>query len=109
MEQGKTEIIDYSDKGIITPGCGNGHAHYSIGHDIPKAGTMIDREDSVEKFLNEIVPAAVKKAKDNGATAIFGFGWDFMKFKNNMPTANNLIKFAVIFRCTLRTTKDTRR
>ena len=56
----------------------------------PKAGTMIDRDDSVEKFLTEIVPAAVKKAKDNGSTSIFGFGWDYMKFKNNMPTRQQL-------------------
>lgn len=63
IKKGTTEIIDYSGKGLVMPSCGNGHAHYSIGHGIPKAGTMIDFDDSVEKFLTEIVPAAVKKQK----------------------------------------------
>ena len=85
-----TEVIDHSGKGLVMPSCGNGHAHYSIGHGIPKAGTMIDRETTPEKFLSEIVPSAVAKSKAAGATAIFGFGWDFMKFKDNMPTRQQL-------------------
>ena len=90
IEKGKTEVIDYSGKGLVMPSCGNGHAHYSIGHGIPKVGTMIDRETLPQQFLTEIVPVAVKKAKDNNATAIFGFGWDLMKFKDNMPTRQQL-------------------
>ena len=90
IENGKTEIIDYTDKGLVMPGCGNGHAHYSIGHGIPKVGTIIDRETTPEKFLSEIVPAAVKKARDNDSTSVFGFGWEFMKFKDNMPTRQQL-------------------
>ena len=78
IEKGKTEVLDYTGKGLVMPSCGNGHAHYSIGHGIPKAGTMVSRDDSVEKFLTEIVPAAVKKARDAGATAIFGFGWNML-------------------------------
>lgn len=90
IERGKTEVIDYTGKGLVMPSCGNGHAHYSIGHGIPKVGTIIDREDTPEKFLSEIVPASVKKAKDSGATSVFGFGWDFMKFQYNMPTRQQL-------------------
>ncbi|MBR1645624.1 MAG: amidohydrolase family protein [Selenomonadaceae bacterium] len=90
IRKGKTEVIDYTGKGLVMPGCGNGHAHYSMGHGIPKAGTMIDRETTPEKFLTEIVPAAVKKARDKNSTVVFGFGWDFMKFKDNMPTRQQL-------------------
>ena len=72
------------------PSCGNGHAHYSMGHAIAAAGTIVAREDSVEKFLKEIVPAAVKKAKENGSTAIFGQGWNIMTFQKNMPTRQQL-------------------
>jgi len=90
IKKGKTEVIDYTGKGLVMPSCGNGHAHYSIGIGIPKIGTMIDKEDTPEKFLAEIVPVAVKKAKDSGAPTIFGFGWDFMKFKDNMPTRQQL-------------------
>ena len=87
---GKTEVIDYTGKGLIMPGCGNGHAHYSMGYAIQSAGTIVDREDSVEKFLTEIVPSAVKKARDTGATAIFGQGWNIMTFPKNMPTRQQL-------------------
>ena len=90
IEEGKTEVIDYSGKGLVMPGCGNGHAHYSSGIGIPKFGTRMDRETTPEKFLAEIIPAAVKKARETGATSIFGFGWKFLIFENNMPTRQQL-------------------
>ena len=92
IEEGKTEVIDYSGKGLVMPSCGNGHAHYSIGHGIPKVGTTIDREITPEKFLAELVPAVVKKARATGAKAIFGFGWQVLLFENNMPTRQDLDK-----------------
>ena len=90
IDKGKTEVIDYTGKGLVMPGCGNGHTHYSMGHGIPKVGTMIDREITPEKFLTEIVPAAVKKARDTGSTVVFGFGWQFLRFEKNMPTRQQL-------------------
>ena len=108
IDKNKTEIIDYTGKGLVMPSCGNGHAHYSLGLGMHSVGTIIDREDSIEKFLTEVVPAAVKKAKDSGATSVFGFGWDFMKFKDNMPTRNSLTRFAAIFQCISPTRKGTR-
>jgi len=90
IDKGKTEIIDYTGKGLVMPSCGNGHAHYSLGYSIQAVGTIIDSEDSVEKFLTEVVPAAVEKAKAVGATSIFGFGWNTMEFLKNMPTRQQL-------------------
>ena len=90
VEEGKTEVVDYTDKGLVMPGCGNGHAHYTLGYAIQSVGTIISYEDSPEKFLKEIVPAAVKKARDNGAKAIFGQGWNLMTFQNKMPTRQQL-------------------
>ena len=90
IEKGKTEIVDYTGKGLVMPTCGNGHAHYSIGLGVPKVGTAINRETTPEQFLSEIVPAAVKKAKNTGATSVFGFGWQFLKFEKNMPTRQQL-------------------
>ena len=84
VEEGKTEVIDYSGKGLVMPGCGNGHAHYSLGYAIQTVGTVMSRETDVEKFIKEIVPAAVKKAKDNGAKVIFGSGWEMMKFPRDL-------------------------
>ncbi len=90
VEEGKTEVVDYTGKGLVMPGCGNGHAHYTLGYAIQSVGTIISYEDSPEKFLKEIVPAAVKKARDNGAKAIFGQGWNLMTFQNKMPTRQQL-------------------
>ncbi len=90
IDKGKTEVIDYTGKGLVMPSCGNGHAHYSLGLGMHSVGTIIDREDSVEKFLTEVVPAAVEKAKAVGATSIFGFGWNTMDFLKNMPTRQQL-------------------
>ena len=77
VEAGKTEVIDYTGKGLVMPGCGNGHAHYLSGYAIPTAGTAIDFNDTPDKFLTEIVPATVKKARETGATAVLGMGWNF--------------------------------
>ena len=90
VEEGKTEVVDYTGKGLVIPGCGNGHAHYTLGYAIQTVGTIIGYEDSPEKFLKEIVPAAVKKAKDSGAKAIFGQGWNLFTFKDKMPTRQDL-------------------
>ena len=90
IDKNKTKVIDYSGKGLVMPSCGNGHAHYSLGLGMHSVGTIIDREASVEKFLTEVVPAAVEKAKAVGATAIFGFGWNTMDFLKNMPTRQQL-------------------
>ena len=84
VEEGKTEVVDYSGKGLVMPGCGNGHAHYVLGYAIQSVGTVMSRDTDVDKFLKEIVPAAVKKAKDNGATVVFGSGWDMMKFPKDL-------------------------
>ena len=84
VEEGKTEVVDYTDKGLVTPGCGNGHAHYSLGYAIQSVGTVMSRDTDVDRFIKEIVPAAVKKAKDNGAKVIFGSGWEMMKFPKDL-------------------------
>ena len=90
IEEGKTEVIDYTGKGLVMPGCGNGHAHYASGFAIQTVGTMVSPKDDANKFLTEILPAAVKKARDSGAKAIFGFGWNMMTFQKNMPTRQQL-------------------
>ena len=72
------------------PACGNGHAHYLSAFAVQSIGTMIAYEDSPEKFMTEIVPAAVKNARDTGAKVVYGMGREYEKFKNNMPTRQQL-------------------
>ena len=90
VEEGKTEVIDYTGKGLVMPGCGNGHAHYASAFAIQTVGTLVGPEVDADKFLKEILPAAVKKARDAGAKAIFGFGWNMIAFQKNMPTRQQL-------------------
>ena len=89
IEKGKTEVVDYTGKGLVMPSCGNGHAHYSMGIALPIVGTVA-LGLTPDKFLAEAVPAAVKKARETGATSIFGFGWNFITFMDNIPTRQQL-------------------
>ena len=90
VEKGKTEVLDYTGQGLVMPSCGNGHAHYSMGYAIQSVGTVMSMEDDVNKFMTEIVPAAVKKARETGAKSIFGQGWNMMEFPKNLPTRQQL-------------------
>ena len=89
IEAGKTEVIDYTGKGLVMPSCGNGHAHYSIGVALPIVGTIAIGA-TPDQFLNELVPAAVKKAREAGAKFIFGFGWSYFTFTDHIPTRQQL-------------------
>ena len=89
IEAGKTEVVDYTGKGLVMPSCGNGHAHYSIGVALPIVGAVAIGKDP-ETFMNEIVPAAVKKARETGATCIFGFGWNYINYMGKIPTRQQL-------------------
>ena len=90
IEPGKTEVLDYTGKGLVMPSCGNGHSHYSMGVAIQTIGVIVGVQDDPNKFLTEIVPAAVKKARETGATSIFGFGWNPLIFLEDMPTRQQL-------------------
>ena len=90
VENGKTEVLDYTGKGLVMPGCGNGHAHYSMAYAMAEIGAQVDANDDANKFLTEILPAAVKKAKDTKAAAVFGLGWNLQAFQENMPTRQQL-------------------
>ena len=89
IEAGKTEVVDYTGKGLVMPSCGNGHAHYSIGVALPIVGTVAIGA-TPDKFLNELVPDAVKKAREAKATGIFGFGWSYFTFQDQIPTRQQL-------------------
>ncbi len=72
------------------PGCGNGHAHYMLGYALQTVGTMVDMDTDSQKFMTEILPAAVQRARENGSTTVFGQGWNREKFKTHIPTRHEL-------------------
>ena len=83
VEAGRTEVVDHTGKGLVMPSCGNGHAHYFTGHAMPMVGTVVGGQDDADKFLKEIVPAAVEKAKASGINTVFGFGWNYHIFSDS--------------------------
>ena len=48
VEKGKTEVVDYTGKGLVMSGCGNGHSHYMLGYALKTIGTMFDLNDNAE-------------------------------------------------------------
>jgi len=58
IEKGKTEVVDYTGKGLVMPGCGNGHAHYSSGFAIQTIGNPYLRSDAffppLRRFLSPV-------------------------------------------------------
>ena len=90
IKKGKTEVIDYTGKGLVMPGCGNGHAHYMLGYALSTVGTMVNMDDTPQKFMTEILPATVKKARATGATTVFGQGWNLISFQSHIPTRQEL-------------------
>ena len=90
VEAGRTEVVDHTGKGLVMPSCGNGHAHYFMGHAMHAVGAIVGGQDDADTFLQEIVPAAVEKAKANGINTVFGFGWNYRTFSKNMPTRQQL-------------------
>ena len=90
IENGKTQVINCPDNGMIMPSCADGHAHYMMANALKAIGTMVDGECTPAKFLSEALPAAVQSAKANNSKAVFGFGWNYHLFKDNMPTRKQL-------------------
>ena len=44
VQDGKTEVVDYSGEGLVMPGCGNGHAHYATVASLWEVGTFVGYE-----------------------------------------------------------------
>lgn len=89
INKNKTKIVDYTDKGLVMPSCGNGHAHYLMGFGLNSIGANIGAQDDVDKFF-KIVESAADKARANKSVAIMGIGWNYHIFVDNMPTRQQL-------------------
>lgn len=86
-----TKIIDYTDKGIIIPGCYDGHAHYLMANALKLMGGPAPTiETTVSEFM-EMVKTAYTQAKKEGKSSIYGFGWMYQAFEyTGMPTRQQL-------------------
>ena len=92
IKDGVTEIIDHTGKGMVMPGCFEGHAHYLMGNSLGCMGGLgLDPlNDDVNSFIEKL-KLAYTDAKEKGKSCIFGFGWNYLTFlKQGMPTREQL-------------------
>ncbi len=90
IKEGTTRIIDHKYKGIIIPGCYESHAHYLMAEGMKiMGGPAPTINTSVEQF-KQMVKDAYDQAKAAGKSSIYGFGWMYQIFMNNMPTRQEL-------------------
>ena len=90
IQDGVTKVVDYRGKGMVMPGCTDGHSHYIqkfIG-----GGVALSPDDDKTNILKK-VKAAADAARDAGKTCLLGSGWDFHKIAlvpGAGPTLNEL-------------------
>ncbi len=78
IKKGTTEVIDHTGKGMVMPGCFDGHAHYIMPMALAnmKGGVLFDANDDKAAVLKK-VDAAALEAANAGKKCLFGFGWNF--------------------------------
>ena len=91
INDGITKVIDHRGKGMVMPGCTDGHSHYTMkfGMDNMKSGLMFALEDDKAAVLQKVEAAAIA-AKNAGKTSLFGFGWNFLVLMSDSPTLEEL-------------------
>ena len=92
IKDGVTQVIDHTGKGMVMPGCFEGHAHYMMGNSLGCMGglTLDPVTDDVKSFFEKL-QLAYTDAKENGKSCIFGFGWNYQTFDGQgMPTRAQL-------------------
>lgn len=77
IKKGVTQVIDHRGKGIVMPGCYDGHAHYMMTHSLAnmKGGVLFDMNDDKAAILKKVNDAA-REAANAGKKCLFGFGWN---------------------------------
>lgn len=51
---------------------------------------MVGMEDDAHKFMTEILPATVRKARESGSAVVFDQGWNLESFKSHIPTRQEI-------------------
>ena len=91
IQKGITKIIDHRGKGMIMPGCTDGHSHYTMkfGMESMKGGIIFDIEDDKAAVLQKLEKATLE-AKNAGKQTLFGFGWNFLYLMADSPSLAEL-------------------
>lgn len=85
-----TTVVDHRGKGMVTPAFTDGHAHYLMSNGMTVMGSLQFGMKTTPSELLTQTAAAYREAKKNGKPAVYGFGWEYHVFKDNMPTLKQL-------------------
>ena len=93
IQDGVTEVIDHRGKGMVMPGCTDGHSHYTMQSGLAnmKGGVLFDMSDDKAAVLRKVETAALA-AQKAGKTCVFGFGWNLvtLRVRGVPPTLKEL-------------------
>ena len=91
IKKGTTKVINHRGKGMVMPGCTDGHSHYTMkfGMDCMKGSVMFDTNDDKAMVLQKLEKAALT-AKKAGKKSLFGFGWSYLNLTLNPLTLKEL-------------------
>lgn len=91
IKEGATQVIDHRGKGMVMPGCTDGHSHYTMkfSMDNMEGGLAFALDDDKEAVLQKLESAAIK-AKQAGKQSVFGFGWNYVALTQNPLTLEEL-------------------
>ena len=77
VKDGVTKVVDHRGKGMVMPGCTDGHSHYlnTFAMKNMKGGVLFDIWDDKDAVLQKL-SEATQKASDAGKMSLCGFGWN---------------------------------
>lgn len=75
IQEGRTEVIDRTDNGLVIPGCTEGHAHYFDG-----VGLNSQLPGSGETYEN-VLQILKKKFEEENIKQFVSFGWKTMSLR----------------------------
>ncbi len=71
IQDGVTKVVDHRGKGMVMPGCTDGHAHYILPITLAnmKGGVLFGHEDGKAEILRKL-DAAARAAKESGKKSL---------------------------------------
>lgn len=76
FKKSNSTIIDHTGKGMVMPGCTDGHCHRFSKEIIQGCGGLkLETTDKKDAILNKL-NAAAKEKKKAGLTSLYGYGWN---------------------------------
>ena len=83
VKEGKTEVIDKTNEGLIIPGCTEGHSHY---FGVYGAGTVLPGQGLSYKEMLDVIKDEIK---EKGVKQFYSYGWKTMELSEEAKEGKN--------------------